>query len=352
MTANANFQSIPIVDLSNARSSEHDRRELAGEMGAIFHHVGFMVVVNHGISSATIDRVFSAAAEFFALPDDQKRRMDKRQSRYFRGWEPEGTERTNNRPDIREQIDHWTPHPPREADVSPPYLRLLGPNQWLPEEDLPGFKAAVEAWIQGANQLAGDIMQLLALSLELPGDYFERRFGDEPMSLTKIIRYPATPRGQFGVNAHHDAGFVTVLSPGQTPGLEVQNAAGEWIPVPIVDDGLVINLGENLQAMTGNYFVATPHRVRTSVPRQSVGYFHGPSLDASLTAIELGEKFRAAVAASARHASAGFMAQADETESGVGDMASPHHPETYGEQLWNYFRRSYPEHFSRYYSGL
>jgi hypothetical protein len=43
------------------------------------------------------------------------------------------------------------------------------------------------------------------------------------------------------------------------------------------------------------------------------------------------------------------MAQRDETEVGVGDMSSPHHPDVYGEQLWNYFARSYPENMQRHY---
>ena len=58
---------------------------------------------------------------------------------------------------------------------------------------------------------------------------------------------------------------------------------------------------------------------------------------------------RAAVAASPRHQGAGFMAQRDETDAGVADMASPHHPDVYGEQLWNYFARSYPDNVKRHY---
>ncbi len=42
------------------------------------------------------------------------------------------------------------------------------------------------------------------------------------------------------------------------------------------------------------------------------------------------------------------MAQRDETDAGVADMASRHRPDTYGEQLWNYFARSYPNLMARY----
>jgi len=44
------------------------------------------------------------------------------------------------------------------------------------------------------------------------------------------------------------------------------------------------------------------------------------------------------------------MAQAAETNAGVADMSSEHMPDTYGSQLWNYFRRSYPDVVAQHYS--
>ena len=114
-------------------------------------------------------------------------------------------------------------------------------------------------------------------------------------------------------------------------------------------DGFVINLGEMLQGMTGNYFVATPHRVITTGERFSAGYFHGPALDAALDPLPLAARFADAVAASPRHAGAGFMAGRQETAAGIADMASDHKPSVYGEQLWNYFARSYPENMALHY---
>ena len=88
----------------------------------------------------------------------------------------------------------------------------------------------------------------------------------------------------------------------------------------------------------------------TTAARQSVGYFHGPSLGASLAPLPLSPRFAEAVAASPRHRSAGFMAQRAETQAGIGDMGSPNHPDSYGQQLWNYFCRSYPDNVARHYS--
>lgn len=115
---------------------------------------------------------------------------------------------------------------------------------------------------------------------------------------------------------------------------------------------LVVNLGEILQSITGNYLLATPHRVVTTEPRQSAAYFHGPSLDMELAPIELAARFSAAVANSPRHQNTGFMARAEETAAGIGDMRSDHKPAVYGEQLWNYFCRSYPDNVAAHYPDL
>ena len=345
----ADFTAVPVVDIGSRTAGDAARRALAERLGEICHRVGFAILTNHGLEPRVVGDVFGEIGRFFALPEPDKRSIDKRNSRHFRGWEPVGSEYTNNQPDMREQIDLWTDHPARAPDAMPRYLRLLGPNQWPPEDVAPGFKPALGRWLAEMPLLADDLLRLLALSLGLEENHFDRLFGAERMSLTKLIGYPETPPGQFGVNPHHDAGFLTLLAPGKTPGLEIENANGDWIPVPVVPDSLVLNLGEVLQKMTGNYFVATPHRVVTREPRLSAGYFHGPSLDTALDPLPLDPHFSEAVARSPRHAGAGFMAQRNETEAGVAPMQSKHHPGTYGEQLWNYFSRSYPDNVARYY---
>jgi isopenicillin N synthase-like dioxygenase len=351
--ASGAFSSIPLVDFSRwQRGSVSERQAFTEEVRDICHHIGFLVLQRHGIDWSLVDNVFALSERFFALPDAQKAQIDKRESRHFRGWEAVGVELTNNRPDIREQIDLWSEHTARPLDVTPSYLRLLGPNLRVPDELVPGFQATMDAWFQTLGGLADELMQVLAMGLGLAPDHFDRRFGAERMSLTKIIHYPPTPPDQFGVNAHHDAGFLTILAPGETPGLQIQNTNGDWIALEPSPETFVINLGEMLQGMSGNYFVATPHRVVARDERYSLGYFHGPSLDTTLEPVPLSPAYTQAIPDSPRHSSAGFMARKEETAAGVGDMASAHKPAVYGEQLWNYFARSYPENVAQHYSDF
>jgi isopenicillin N synthase-like dioxygenase len=342
------FHEIPTVSLADWHT---DPTAFADRLRAICHDVGFFRVVDHGVDPVFLDDYFAAMRSFFALPEALKAQIDKIDSPWFRGWERVGAELTDNNVDYREQIDVWTELDPRPPDVQPAYLRLEGPNQWPDEAIAPGFRRLVERFQTEMGAIADELLAGMSLGLGLAGDHLQRLFGRRRMSLVKLIHYPPTPAGGAGVNAHHDTGFLTLLWQHGVAGLQIENQDGEWIDVPADDDAVVVNLGEMLQSMTGNYFVATTHRVVTSAERYSSGYFHGPQLTTALEPLPLDQRYADAVAASTHHRDAGFMARRDELLGGSRGTTSVA-AATYGQQLWNYFVRSYPALVARHHPDL
>jgi isopenicillin N synthase-like dioxygenase len=345
------FATIPTISLAPLQAGTAEREQAAQDLADVCHDVGFFYLVNHGVEQAFIDGYFAQLRAFFALPEEVKATIDKRLSPHFRGWERVGAELTDNRPDYREQLDVSTDNPPYGIDAVPPYLRLDGPNQWLPDAVLPGFRATVEEFFERMGSVADTLMEAMSIGLGLDPDHLRVLFGERPQSFVKLISYPPTPAGEAGVNAHHDAGFLTLLAQHEVGGLQAQSPDGEWIDVPPRPGTFVVNLGEMLQAMTGNYFVATTHRVIATQARLSSGYFHGPDLRTSLAPLALDDRFATAVAASPRHASAGFMARREELLDGQAVTAGAS-PEIYGQQLWNYYVRSYPDNVRAHYPEL
>lgn len=336
------FTAIPVVSLAHGRTD----KGFPDELVRICHEVGFFTLVDHGVDAHVVTRYFDMLEAFFALPTEVKGRIDKTNSPHFRGWERVGAELTENRVDYREQLDLSTENPEYPADIEPAYLRIDGPNQWLPDDVLPGFRATVTEMLDRLAAIADELMSHLAVGLGLPERTFRDIFGERPHSLAKLIAYPPTPPGEAGVNSHHDAGFLTVLLQHGVAGLEALNSDGEWIPVPPVPGAFVINLGEMLQVMSGNYLVATTHRVISHERRYSSAYFHGPDLRTRLEPLSLDPRFAEVVAASPRHRDAGFMARRDELLAGdTGTSSAP--AAVYGEMLWNYYTRSYPEMVNR-----
>ena len=81
----------------------------------------------------------------------------------------------------------------------------------------------------------------------------------------------------FAVADHTDFGCVSILlqEPG-TAGLEVFYPPSEsWVPVPVVSNGYVINMGDMMQKYTSGYYRSARHRVLTNRERHrhSVAFF-------------------------------------------------------------------------------
>ncbi|MDP2290437.1 MAG: 2-oxoglutarate and iron-dependent oxygenase domain-containing protein [Actinomycetota bacterium] len=340
---------IPTFSLASWRAGT-DEAGTADDLLDMCHGVGFFHLVDHGIEPEFFERYFHLLEQFFALPDETKALIDKRRSPHFRGWERVGAELTNNRVDHREQLDVSTEHPPYPAGVEPAYLRLDGPNQWLPEHVLPGFHAVVDEFFARMGAVAWELMEVMSVGLGLPRHHLRHLFGERPLSFVKLIRYPRTPAGEAGVNAHHDAGFLTLLLQHRVGGLEALGPDGEWIAVEPPAGAIIVNIGEMLQAMTGNYFVACTHRVIATEPRFSSAYFHGPDLRTPLEPLPVASRFAAAVAASPRHRDAGFMAERDELLGGTDGIAG-RSAKVFGQQMWNYYVRSYPDVVDAHYPG-
>ena len=314
-STSAAFSELPVLRLPPRGCSPEEEAAFCETLRETCHMVGFFYLdladSDVGVTRATREGVMDAARRFFALPDDVKTAMDNRASPAFRGYVRLGAENTAGRPDMREQVefgvDAPAPDPAALADPSvPPHRRLVGPNQWPAESDCPGFRTAVSSFLDEMASLSARLMELLALSLDSPRDRFRE---DEPNVQMKIARYPPAPDaevagsnptdgvGAFGVGAHTDSGYLSLLLQDDVGGLQVKNGAGEWIDAPPKPDTVVVNLGEMVQLCTGGYYLATPHRVVSRAtptgeePRDriSVPYFWNPSLDAVVRATELSE---------------------------------------------------------------
>ena len=344
-------QPIPVIDLAPWFAADaRARRALCERVGRVAHEVGFFYLVNHGIDETATRDYLAAMRAFFALPEEYKQSIDKRNSPQFRGWERTGSELTNNRVDYREQIDIGVD---REAiaDPDPYYLALVGPNQWPAADRLPGFRDTVRDYFARLAALSREMLRVMSLSLGLDELHIERVFGADPSPYLKLIRYPRTAEGGQGVGVHKDSGFLTLLLQDDTPGLEAQANDDGWYRVDPLPGSLVVNTGELLQLVTHNYFIATPHRVvnRGDRERFSSAFFYSPDLNTRLDPLPIAAELRARAAASPRHRGEGLMASRAELEAGLGGMDSRARPAVFGDRYWQRWVRSYPEIARKFY---
>ncbi|KAJ7090785.1 hypothetical protein B0H15DRAFT_778937 [Mycena belliarum] len=286
----ADFSSVPVLDYAQTTSSE-TKPQFIKELQHALINVGFLYLANVPVQT---DELIAYIPQLFALPQEAKDKIIMRNSKHFLGYNKLGAEFTKGHTDWREQFDIATPHVCRavEGRGDPDYWSLWGPSQWPEEEQLPGFKDAMERYLLQVQKLSYDFVGLLAEAFGLPSDALAQ-FYDRPEFMQhrgKIVQYPQTAEGSEsqGVGPHYDAGFLTfLLQASDHKGLQVQNLTGDWIDVPPIPGTFVVNIGRALEFATQGLARATSHRVISpsggTGPRYSVPFFQNIGLDVKLT---------------------------------------------------------------------
>src|SRR5215472_3832992 len=174
-------ETIPVLRLDTARRADgkFDEEFLAALRTAL-HEIGFLQLTGYGVAPGQIGALTAAAARFFALPLQERLRLDNRLSPHFRGYTRLGHEITAGRADAREQIDFA----PEQASVAPelwdaPYRLLEGPNQW-PDDTVPELRPLVEQWAGLLSTIGLELTRAIAVALALPEDHFDQYFTGQP----------------------------------------------------------------------------------------------------------------------------------------------------------------------------
>ena len=288
---------IPVIDIASSYSSSlADREAVAKQIREACVSSGFFYVKSHNISSEIAKGILAYSKRFFrGLKPDQKKALHLDNSKYGYGWEP--ADATSIYGDVEQKEGfNWGYENDLDLEAGPEHehVHLDGSkggdvNQWPTEEVLPGFRDAVKAYSQQALQLARHICRLLALSLELPEDYFDPMVTD-PSANGRLMYYPASARrdsgapaseAAIGLGAHSDYQCFTILLCSSTPGLEVLSPAGAWIKAPAIEDALIVNIGDMMMRWTNGLYKSTVHRVinTSSEERYSVPLFFGVNND-------------------------------------------------------------------------
>ena len=116
----------------------------------------------------------------------------------------------------------------------------------------------MDTYHEAMTQLGRKVVQLLALALNMPEDYFNQSF-TKPIALIRLLHYNETPSdpaaGILAAGAHTDYGMITLLATDQEPGLQVFNEdSQEWIDVPPREGAFVVNLGDMLAQWSNDLF--------------------------------------------------------------------------------------------------
>ena len=288
---------IPVIDFAGTFTADAEKnRAISWEVHKACRETGFFYVANHGISEELIAGQFAWARRFFDLPLERKMAIHMTKSPTFVGYEPLGVQVTDSQdpkvkaspPDLKEAFFIGT-EIGEDHHYAGKAIRGYGYNQW--PEAMPGFREAVLAYHAAISALSMRVVRMLALSLDLPADYFAPMF-DMPNTTLRMLKYPPQPASaafnQMGAGAHTDWGGVTLLTQDDVGGLEVRNAAGEWIRAKPIPGTFVVNLGDLTKRWTNGLYNSNLHRVMNNASgrdRYSIAFFFGPRPSAIIEAL-------------------------------------------------------------------
>jgi isopenicillin N synthase-like dioxygenase len=271
---------IPRIDLIALSARDPDAIE---QMRQAATEVGFATIHNTPLTRARVETVIETYRSFFKLSEDRKARYDMAKTGSNRGWGASGSEQVDPEanPDYKQVFDCGLTLPEGDARLANPFYAA---NLW-PAEPL-GFKAVISTYFTDACKVALEVLDGVAVSTDLSMATFRGAF-DAPMALLRGNYYPSRPswagENDFGIATHTDYGCLTLLATDGSPGLEVRQRGGGWIPVSAPPGEFVINFGEMMEMWSYGQVRATPHRViGGQAERISVPLFFNPAYDTNV----------------------------------------------------------------------
>ncbi|ONK78244.1 uncharacterized protein A4U43_C02F16150 [Asparagus officinalis] len=120
-----------------------------------------------------------------------------------------------------------------------------------------GIRDACVEYAEAVEKLAFKLLELMAMSLDLPAKRLNGYFKDS-LSRVRLNRYPPCPSPDLalGVGPHKDQGALTVLAQDDVGGLDVKRKSdGQWVRVKPVPDSYVINIGDLIQVKNGVHLI-------------------------------------------------------------------------------------------------
>ncbi|XP_062178116.1 protein DMR6-LIKE OXYGENASE 2-like isoform X3 [Alnus glutinosa] len=275
-------EGIPLIDLSPIAKTLHPSSDkvfaVVREIGNACEEWGFFQVINHGVPLEKCQRIEDVSRKFFAQSLEEKRKV-RRNDKEVLGYYD--TEHTKNVRDWKEVFDFTieeptiipVSHEPDDKEVTE------WTNQW--PDYPPELREACQEYAQEMVKLAYKLMELVALSLGLPGDKFHGFFKDQT-SFIRLNHYPPCPSPHLalGVGRHKDGGALTILAQDDVGGLEVKRKMdGEWIRVNPTADAYIINVGDIIQVWSNDKYESVDHRavVNSKRERFSIPFFFNPA---------------------------------------------------------------------------
>ena len=293
------FTEIPVIDISALAGADQAAfAATAAKIGEAARTVGFFYITGHGIPADLIERTYALSRAFHTAPLERRMEVHVAHSPGTRGYIPSSVQWTDPDPEMHRLVE---PDPGDFDFLSKPLLHaafdvsieiadddpdfragnlMIVPNQW--PAWMPEMQEQVTEYYDAVTDVGARLFRAFATSLGLEPDFFLRH-ARKPPSQLRLLYYPPNDlpmnNDNVGIGQHSDFECFTILNQ-LSPGLQVMNAADEWVEAPPIPGSFIVNIGDLLEGWTNGLFKATQHRVvNTGRERLSMPLFFAVDYD-------------------------------------------------------------------------
>ncbi|TLS22134.1 uncharacterized protein PpBr36_09580 [Pyricularia pennisetigena] len=264
---------MPVIDYKGMHGSPEERAKWLNELDKGFQTYGFCYLSNSTISEELLEEAFEWSRRLFALPFETKMKAEHPayETPYsHRGYAKQGVGHTVQLLFDHDEIEKTKITEPEiketfELGNGLPNSGLV-PNNYVPEEDLPGFRAFHEKWFVECTKLAQSLLKDCgdALGLKDPELFCKQHsMNDAHISLMhypEISIEPLHSGKAARLNAHTDYGSLTMLFQGEIGGLEVYDG-DVFKPIVPKKGTIILNVGDMLERQSNGRWKSSLHRV-------------------------------------------------------------------------------------------
>ncbi|CBI24603.3 unnamed protein product, partial [Vitis vinifera] len=227
-------------------------------------------LVNHGVSSSLVEDLKHEIVEFYKLPLEEK--MKYKTPADAEGYGPSIIRSEDQKLDWGDRFYMLT---------NPIHRRKPHLLPQLP----PSLRDNLELYISDSQKLAMRLLGLMAKAMKLDKREMEELFDDGKQAV-RMTYYPPCPQSEMvmGIAPHSDATGITILlQVNEVDGLQIKKD-GVWIPVNVLPDALVVNVGDILEIVSNGMYTSIEHRatVNSTKERISIAMFFSPKFSAEI----------------------------------------------------------------------
>ena len=217
------------------------------DFSAALKEIGFAVIFNHPVDNELIDRVYEDWYAFFCSDEKYQYEFNNKTHDGYIPLSLSETAKGNDIKDIKE-FYHLFPHGRCPENLKSQTMKLY--------QNMFDMAKTLLGWVQ--ENTPEEITHKLSMPLS-------EMLKDSEHTLIRLIHYPPLtgnePADAVRAAAHEDINLLTLLPAATAEGLQVKDAEGNWLTVPINPGWIIVNAGDMLQECTDFYYPSTTHRV-------------------------------------------------------------------------------------------